>query len=345
MNARKKIIDVRSDTVTRPTPAMLEAMFSAEVGDDVFEEDPTIKKLESKTAAMFGHEAALFCPSGTMTNQVGIRILTQPQQEIILDQGAHIYFHEGGGLASNSGLSVRLLNGDRGRINPQQITDNINPVQNLHQPISSVVAVENTHNKGGGSYYTFAQLKAIVDTCRHNNLKVHLDGARIFNALTETGDDVTETGKMFDTVSVCMSKGLGAPVGSLLVSSAENILKAKRVRKSYGGGMRQAGYLAAACIYALDNNIGRLKEDHKRAKIIGDVLKSKSWVTDMLPVDTNIIVFQLAAEKPVTEFLNYLSNKNIKAVPFGKQLVRMVTHLDFDDDMLEELITAINTFH
>jgi threonine aldolase len=337
-------MDLRSDTVTQPTPEMLEAMFAAEVGDDVFDEDPTIKKLEQKTADIFGHEAALFCPSGTMTNQIGVRILTQPQHEIMCDKGAHIYFHEGGGLASNSGLSVRLLDGDRGRISSQQIIDNINPIQNIHQPISSLVAVENTHNKGGGSYYTLEMLRDIATTARKNNLKLHLDGARIFNALTETKDDPKETGKLFDTISVCLSKGLGAPVGSVLVSSTENILKAKRVRKSIGGGMRQAGYLAAACIFALDHNISRLKEDHRRAKEIGKSIQSLSYVKEMLPVDTNMIVFTLNDDKPIQTFLNHLLNHNIKAVQFGKQTVRMVTHLHITDQDIEMLAKALKSF-
>ena len=338
------MIDLRSDTVTKPTPGMLEAMFAANVGDDVFDEDPTIKELEKKVADLFGHEASLFCPSGTMTNQIGVRILTQPQEEILIDKGAHIYFHEGGGLASNSQLSIRLLDGDRGRITPQQIIDNINPIQNLHQPITSIVAVENTHNKGGGSYYSLQQLKDISETARKNKLKIHLDGARIFNALTETKDNTVELGKLFDTISVCLSKGLGAPVGSMLVSSSENILKAKRVRKSIGGGMRQAGYLAAAGIYALNNHVKRLKEDHKRASLIGEELKKLSYVEYVLPVDTNIVVFKLIDEKPIDAFLKYLLSNDIKAVPFGKQLIRMVTHLDFTDDMLEIVVKILRSY-
>jgi threonine aldolase len=330
-------MDLRSDTVTQPTPEMLKAMFNAVVGDDVFDEDPTIKKLEQKTAEMFGHEAALFCPSGTMTNQLGVKILTQPGQEIMCDKEAHIFFHEGGGLAANSGLSARLLNGDRGRISPQQIIDNINPIQNLHQPVSSVVAIENTHNKGGGAYYTLERMKDISETARKNKLKLHLDGARIFNALTETKNNTGEVGKLFDTISVCLSKGLGSPVGSVLISNSENILQAKRIRKRIGGGMRQAGYLAAACIYALDHHVDRLKDDHRRAKEIGKAVNSLPFVEEMLPVDTNMIVFRLKEDKPVTEFLNELVKNNVRAVPFGKQTVRMVTHLHITDEDVERL--------
>ena len=338
------LIDLRSDTVTRPSKDMLEAMFTAEVGDDVFDEDPTVKELEAKASSLFNKEAGLFCPSGTMTNQISIRILTQPQQEIICDKGAHIYYYEGGGIASNSGLSMRLLEGDRGRISVSQIEDNINPPDNIHQPFTSLVAIENTCNKGGGSFYTLQEMKALSDVSRKNNLKIHLDGARIFNAIAETGDSTLEIGKLFDTISICLSKGLGAPVGSLVLSSAENIKRAKRVRKSFGGGMRQSGYLAAAGIYALDNNIKRLTEDHRRAKIIYQALTSLSYINEILPVDTNIIVFSLIDEKPIEHFLNYLTENNIKAVAFGKQTVRMVTHLDFTDEMLDKLILVLNKY-
>ena len=342
MNA--SLIDLRSDTVTRPSKEMLEMMFSAQVGDDVFDEDPTVKALEAKASSLFGKEAGLFCPSGTMTNQISIRILTQPQQEVICDKGAHIYYYEGGGIASNSGLSMRLLEGDRGRISVSQIEDNINPPDNIHQPFTSLVAIENTCNKGGGSFYTLQQMKALSEVSRKNNLKIHLDGARIFNAIAETGDSTLEIGKLFDTISICLSKGLGAPVGSLVLSSAENIKRAKRVRKSFGGGMRQSGYLAAAGIYALDNNIKRLTEDHRRAKIIYQALTSLSYINEILPVDTNIIVFSLIDEKPIEHFLNYLTENNIKAVAFGKQTVRMVTHLDFTDEMLDKLILVLNKY-
>jgi threonine aldolase len=337
------LIDLRSDTVTRPTPGMLEAMFNAEVGDDVFDEDPTVKKLEDKTAKMFGKEAALFCPSGTMTNQIGIRILTNPQEEIICDKLSHIYYYEGGGIASNSGLSMRLVDGDRGRFTPEQIEENINPL-NIHQPLTSLVSIENTSNKGGGSYYTFAQLNSLADVSRKHNLKLHLDGARIFNAVTETKDDILSIGQLFDTISVCLSKGLGAPVGSLILSTKENIARAKRVRKSFGGGMRQSGYLAAAGIYALDNHINRLKDDHIRATSIGNLLSSLPFVESMLPVETNIIVFTISDSIPLNNFLDYLSSNNIKAVIFGRQTVRLVTHLDFTDDMLTELTAALKAY-
>ncbi len=338
------LIDLRSDTVTRPTPPMLEAMFSARVGDDVFDEDPTVKELEAKAAALFSMEAGLFCPSGTMTNQIGIRILTQPQQEVICDKGSHIYYYEGGGIASNSGLSARLLDGDRGRITPQQIEENINPPESIHQPFTSLVSIENTCNKGGGSYYNLQQMIDISAKSRKHNLKIHLDGARIFNAIAETGDSTKEIGQLFDTISICLSKGLGAPVGSLILSSHENIKMAKRVRKGFGGGMRQSGYLAAAGIYALNHHVERLKEDHKRATVIGDSLKSLSYIDDIMPVETNIVVFRLKQEVSLLHFLDYLSINNIKAVQFGKQTIRMVTHLDFNDLMLDILISVLKDY-
>ncbi|MFZ7115924.1 MAG: threonine aldolase family protein [Bacteroidota bacterium] len=340
----EKLIDLRSDTVTRPTPAMREAMFNAVVGDDVFDEDPTVKALEEKAAKLFSHDEAIFCPSGTMTNQIGIRVLTQPQEEVICDKLSHIYYYEGGGVASNSGISMRLVDGDRGRISAQQVAENINPPDNIHQPLTSLVSIENTSNKGGGSYYNLKQLSEVSEVARKNNLKLHLDGGRIFNAVVETKDSTKEIGKLFDTISICLSKGLGAPVGSLLISSKENIRKAKRVRKAFGGGMRQSGFLAAAGIYALDNNVERLREDHARAKQIENVLNELNYIENILPVDTNIIVFKLTDDKPIADFLKYLSDKNIKAVQFGKQIVRFVTHLDFTDDMLETLSKTLKNY-
>ncbi len=334
-------IDLRSDTVTKPTQGMFEAMMNAQVGDDVFDEDPTVKELEAKAANLLGHEAALFCPSGTMTNQIGIRILTQPQQEIICDKLAHIYYYEGGGIASNSGLSMRLIDGNRGRITASQIADNINPPESIHQPLTTLVALENTSNKGGGSFYFLEEIKSIHKEVKKNNLKFHLDGARLFNALIETKDSVLETGKLFDTISICLSKGLGAPIGSLLISSKENIQKAKRVRKAFGGGMRQSGYLAAAGIYALDHHIERLKDDHKNAKEIESILKKCNYVEEIFQVETNIIVFRISDNKSVPHFLNYLSNNKIHALQFGKQLVRFVTHLDFTEAMLSPLEVAL----
>jgi len=337
------MIDLRSDTITRPGKAMLEAMMSAEVGDDVFDGDPTVNALQEKAAAMFGMEAGLYCPSGTMTNQIAIRIQTQPQQEVICDKRSHIYNHEGGGLAYNSMVSVCLVDGDRGRIIPEHISENIRP-DDIHYPITSLVCIENTVNKGGGSYYTSKQIEDIYNVCKQHDLNLHLDGARIFNAILETGQTPQELGQYFSTISICLSKGLGAPVGSLLLSSFENIKKAKRIRKVFGGAMRQSGYLAAAGIYALDHNIERLKEDHRRARILGTILEHHPNVKYVLPVDTNIVIFGLNDELTSQQFITGLGKKGLLAIPFGPQEVRFVTHLDFDDTMLDKTEEILKAF-
>lgn len=334
------IIDWRSDTVTKPSKGMLEVMQNAKVGDDVFEEDPTVAELEQKTAAIFGMEAGLFCPSGTMTNQIALKILTQPSDEVICDKTAHIYNYEGGGLASNSLISVRLIDGERGLITPTQVEDCIQP-DNIHYPVSKVVSVENTCNRGGGSVYTLSQLKAIHQTAKKHNLYYHLDGARVFNALTVTNDNPTEYGKMFDTISVCLSKGLGAPIGSVLLANKDLIKKAKRVRKVFGGGMRQAGFIAAAGIYAIENNIKRMAEDHKKVKALENVLKTQFFVKEILPVETNIVVFKLIDTVLQDKFINELAEKGVKVAAFGKQTIRLVAHLDIDDLMLEKTIEIL----
>ncbi|NNM95694.1 MAG: aminotransferase class I/II-fold pyridoxal phosphate-dependent enzyme [Bacteroidia bacterium] len=334
------LIDLRSDTVTRPTPEMLKYMFSARVGDDVYKEDPSINELQEKTAKIFGKEAGLFCPSGTMTNQCAIKAHTQPGDEVICDVSAHIFNYEGGGMAFNSGVQAKLVNGDRGRFTAKQVEEVLHP-QADWLPRTSLVCIENTSNRGGGSYYRLQDVKEIAEVSHKNNLALHLDGARIFNALTETGESPLEYGKLCDSISVCFSKGLGAPVGSVILGSHEFIGKARRVRKLFGGGMRQGGYLAAAAIYALDNHIGRLKEDHKRAKILGDVLKTNSMILDMLPVETNIIIFTLSDGITAEKFVQLLGRQNILVSATGKQTVRMVTHLDFTDPMLEIVEKAI----
>jgi len=333
------MIDLRSDTVTRPTPAMLEVMMQAKVGDDVFGEDPTVHNLEEKTAQMFGMEAGLFCPSGTMTNQIAIRAQTQPQQEIICDQRSHIYLYEGGGLAYISLVSVRLLNGDRGILSPEMIAENINP-DNVHFPETSLVSLENTMNKGGGACYTLSQIKAISEICQKHSLALHLDGARVFNALLSTGNSPAQYGKLFSSISVCLSKGLGAPVGSVLIGSADLIRRARRIRKVFGGGMRQAGYLAAAGIHALDHHIKRLSEDHERAKALANALRECDYVTSVMPVETNIVIATLKDITPA-QFLSQLEEKGVKAVAFGKKDVRFVTHLDFTDEQLAEVTETL----
>jgi threonine aldolase len=303
------MIDFRSDTVTKPTEEMLAAMFTAKVGDDVFGEDETINALEEKCALMFGMENAMFCPSGTMSNQIAIKCFTQPLDEVITDQTAHIYRYEGGGIMFNSGASVRLLNGDRGRITAEMIESEINPIGNVHHPHSSLVVLENTVNRGGGSYYTLDEIEPIYHLCKLKGLKLHLDGARLFNALAATGDHTKSYGKYFDGISICLSKGLGAPVGSVLLGSNDTIKYARRIRKVLGGGMRQAGFLAAAGIYALDHHVDRLAIDHSNAKRIADVLLDLPFVKSIMPVDTNIIIFELTDKKNADHFVALLANK------------------------------------
>src|ERR1700748_2929594 len=305
-------VDLRSDTITKPTPGMLEAMMSARVGDDVFGEDDTVNQLETKSAGMFGMEAGLFCPSGTMTNQIAIKCFTQPLDELIADQTAHVYRYEGGGIAFNSAVSTRLLNGDRGRITAGMIAPEIN-AENIHYPHTSLVVLENTVNKGGGSCYTLEDIKPIAALCQERKLKLHLDGARIFNALAYTGDKAVDYGKYFDGISVCLSKGLGAPVGSVFLADKETIKYARRIRKVFGGGMRQAGFLAAAGIYALDHHVERLKIDHAHAQILADELQKCSWVTGVLPVETNLVLFD--TKEPAAEVSKKLAENGIRALP------------------------------
>ncbi|SDC61823.1 L-threonine aldolase [Algoriphagus faecimaris] len=328
------LIDLRSDTLTRPSPGMKEAMFAAPVGDDVFGEDPTVNALEEKIAKRFGVEAAIFCPSGTMTNQIAIRLHTQIQTEVICHKYSHIYLYEGGGIMANSLASVKLLDGNLGKITAAQVAESINP-DDVHAPETTLVSLENTMNKGGGSIYTLDEVKPIAALCQEKGIKLHLDGARLFNALVETGDSPADWGAHFDTISICLSKGLGCPVGSVLVGSKADIKRARKVRKAFGGGMRQAGFMAAAGIYALDHQVERLKEDHIRARALGEMLSKLSVVSEVFPVSTNIVIARLEGVSP-EEFMKKLSDLRIKSVKFGKDLVRFVTHLDFGDEHLEE---------
>lgn len=335
------VVDLRSDTVTKPTAGMLEAMMRAEVGDDVFGEDPTARKLEETCARMLGMDAGVYCPSGTMTNQIGIKVLTQPYDEVICYKGAHIYKYEGGGLAGNSNVGVRLLSGDRGRISAAEVSANINSTADPHLPASSVVALENTVVREAGSYYTLKQIDEVTGFARSKGLKTHLDGARLFNALTETGDQPEAIGRYFDTVSICLSKGLGAPVGSVLVCKKEYEAKARRMRKVFGGGMRQVGYLAAAGLYALQHHIDRLKEDHVRAREIGKTAGTLSYVKSVMPVDTNIVIFELDSRVTPEQFLKELSGRGVKALAFSATEIRMVTHLDIDDSMVDKTMDVL----
>jgi threonine aldolase len=331
-------VDLRSDTVTKPTPGMMDAMMNAKVGDDVFGEDETINELERKTAAIFGMEAGIFCPSGTMTNQIGIKCFTQPLDELIADQTSHVYRYEGGGIAFNSSVSTRLLNGHLGKITAEMIEPEINAI-NDHYPRTSLVVLENTSNRGGGSCYTLEEIKPIAALCKSRGLKLHLDGARIFNALVKTGDNAADYGKYFDGISVCLSKGLGAPVGSVLLSSKETIKYARRVRKVFGGGMRQAGFLAAAGIYALDHHVERLKIDHAHAQILAEALSKNKHITNVLPVETNIVLFD--TDEPAASFLEKLAAQGIKALPTAPNRIRFVLHLDVHPEQVEHVVRVL----
>lgn len=334
------MINLISDTVTKPTPGMLQAMMTAEVGDDVFGEDPTVNALEAKAAALFGKEAALFCPSGTMTNQIALKVHTQPLDEVICDEYSHIYQYEVGGYAFNSGIGVNLIKGTNGKITAGQLAAAIKPVYDW-LPISKLVVLENTCNKGGGSFYTLDEIRPIQKVCQERGLALHLDGARVFNALVETGETTQETGELFDSISICLSKGLGTPVGSLLIGTKAFIRQARRVRKAMGGGMRQAGFLAAAGIYALDNHVERLKEDNDRAKNLGEVLEKLAYVDNVRPVQSNIVIFDLKTPWSAESYLARLAEEGIKASAFGPQTVRFVTHLDVTAEMIDQVVKVI----
>ncbi|MGB1318103.1 MAG: threonine aldolase family protein [Flavobacteriales bacterium] len=330
------IIDLRSDTVTKPTPEMLEFMFKANVGDDVFNEDPSVNQLQSLAAEMFGMEAAIFCPSGTMTNQIAVKAHTQPGDELICETGAHLYYYEGGGIAANSGVTTRTLTGNRGVFTADQLSDVLRP-SDVHFPKPSLVSIENTCNRGGGKIFDFNEIQKIKVVCENEGLKLHLDGARLFNALMAENRAPKEIGNTFDSVSICLSKGLGAPVGSLLLGSQKLIEQAYRIRKVFGGGMRQAGYLASAGIFALENNVNRLSESHRLAKDIESVLENCEYVSGVLEVETNIIVFELKKHISTDEFLDYLKENEILAFAVGNQNIRFVTHLSVPTQALDQI--------
>ncbi|HRE37483.1 MAG TPA: GntG family PLP-dependent aldolase [Chitinophagaceae bacterium] len=335
------VIDFRSDTVTKPTQGMLEAMFKAKVGDDVFGEDPSINELEAMVTEMFGMEAAIFCPSGTMTNQIAIKCHTQPGDEVICDESSHIYQYEGGGIAFNSGASVKLLAGNRGRINVEQVATAIQP-DDPHRAHTSMVSLENTSNRGGGSCYDFKEIKKISSLCKEKGLAFHLDGARLWNALIAKKESPKQYGEAFDSISLCLSKSLGCPVGSLLLGKKDFIKKARRIRKVFGGGMRQAGFLAAAGIYALQNNIERLAEDHEHAAQIAGVIAGKQFVKFVLPVETNIIIFELDESITAPGLVSKLKEYNILGYAISQNRVRLVLHLDINAEMVKKTIEVFN---
>lgn len=329
-----KIVDLRSDTVTKPSAAMREFMFQAEVGDDVFGEDPAINELEIYAAELFGKEAGLYCSSGTQTNQIAIAVYCKPGTEVICHEDAHIYKYEGGGIARNAGASVRMMRDNNGMLTPDFVKRYINP-DNFHLPITALVSVEDTMNRAGGRVYGFQNILDIKEVCEQNNLPLHLDGARVFNALAVNGIDVKTYGAAFDSISICLSKGLGAPVGSVLVGSKDFIHQARRVRKVFGGGMRQAGIIAAGGLYALKNNVTRLTDDHRRAQILAHVLENCAWVAEVWSVETNIIVVRIKETLKTAEILHKLELNGVKGIEFGEDLIRFVTHLDIHDEDLE----------
>ena len=335
------MIDFRSDTVTVPTQEMRDFMLHAPVGDDVFAEDPTVNELEKYSAELLGFEAGLYCSSGTQTNQIAINVHTRPGGEVICHQESHIYKYEGGGIAKNSGASVRLLTGNRGRITANEVQQWINPVNDVHYPVTQLVSIEDTANRGGGAIYDFNEIKKLRELTKSLNLPLHLDGARVFNALVENNVNYQEYGQQFDSISICLSKGLGAPVGSVLLGSKDFIKKAHRVRKVFGGGMRQAGIIAAGGLYALKNNIERLKEDHANAKALELALSSLSWVESVIPVETNIVVACLKDASKLTELIDKLKQKNILAMPFGPGMMRMVTHLNVSKSDIDQTIVVL----
>jgi threonine aldolase len=335
------IIDLRSDTITKPTKGMLEAMLSAKVGDDVYKEDPTVNALEERIATMFGKKTALFFPTGSMANQAAIKLHTNPGEQVICDKYAHIYNYEGGGASFNSGVSCKLIDGNRGMFNSDQVLESINPPDFYHSPLTRLVAVENTTNKGGGACWNFEEIKKIRTVCNEHNLGYHLDGARLWNALVNTNETALQYGEVFDTISVCLSKGLGCPIGSVLVGDEDIMKGAIRIRKIFGGGMRQVGYLAAAGLYALDHHIDRLKQDHNKAKEIGEVLGNLSQIKTVEPIETNIIIFELDPDVNETVFVQNLAKNNIHIIGMGGGKLRIVTHLNYTDAMHEKLLSIL----
>ena len=333
-------IDLRSDTVTRPCPAMLEAMNSAQVGDAVFGDDPSVLELESFAAHLFGMKGALFCPSGTMSNQIAIKSHTRPGDQMICDETAHVYVYEGGGAALHSGISCKLMRGDGGRFSAKDVAAAVNP-DDPHYPHTRLVSIENTCNKGGGKIWDFDEIRRISSVCNEHDLRLHLDGARVFNAIVETGKTPQDFGEVFDSISVCLSKGLGAPVGSLLLGGVEFIHEANRMRKAFGGGMRQAGYLAAAGLFALKNNIERLADDHCNAKRLSEALVVSSLSGNALPPETNLVMFDFETPKALASTMERLAGEDILTVAMGPRRMRLVTHQDITDEMMDRALEIL----
>ncbi len=334
------IVDLRSDTVTRPTAGMLTAMLKARTGDDVFGEDPSVNELEARAAALFSMEAALYCPTGTMSNQIAIKCHVQPGDEVICEKQAHVYIYEGGGIAFNSGSQVRAIEGDRGRIDAAQVAASINP-DDVHKARTSLVCLENTSNRGGGSCYTIGEMKKIREVCDRAQLKLHLDGARLFNAIVAGSGSPGEYGEIFHSVSICLNKGLGCPIGSILLGTAPFIRQARRIRKVFGGGMRQAGFMAAAGLYALEHHIGRLEEDHRHARQIAAALAEKDFTGHILPVDTNIILFRVAPSHDAPTLAARFKEQGVLVIAISPREIRLVTHLDVSPAGVDHTIGVI----
>ncbi|MCM8569940.1 aminotransferase class I/II-fold pyridoxal phosphate-dependent enzyme [Gramella jeungdoensis] len=337
-----KEIDLRSDTVTRPTKEMLQAIMTAKVGDDVYKEDPTVNELEKKLAEMFGKDEALFFPTGSMTNQAAIKLHTQPGEQLICDKWAHVYNYEGGGVSFNSGVSCKLVDGDRGMITAEQVEESINPPDFYHSPLTTLVCLENTTNKGGGACYDLEEIKKIRQVCNKHELGLHLDGARLFNALVKKGESAKDYGKLFDTISVCLSKGLGTPMGSVLIGDSRLMKNAIRIRKVLGGGMRQIGFMAAAGVYALENHVERLAKDHQRATEIAEVLEEQKYVGKVEPVETNIVIFYLENVSMEESFMKQLADNDIRISNMGQGKLRIVTHLDYTQEMHERFLETLH---
>ncbi len=336
-----KIIDLRSDTVTRPSNEMRQAMAAAEVGDDVFGDDPTVKQLEQYVAELFQRPASLYVPSGTMGNQISLKAQTEPGWELLCDRDCHVVNYEVAGPAVHSGLLVNLLTTERGMVTADMVRNNIRPI-NLHCPLTKIVTLENTHNRHGGTVLPLDEIKRVREVCDEFGLILHLDGARIWNAHVATGISLAELTAPFDSVSVCLSKGLGAPVGSMILGSEEFIEKCRRVRKLFGGGMRQAGIIAAGGLYAVKHNIERLAEDHANARYLAEEMnRMPLFSVDLSRVETNIVLIDIAEPESADSVLARMKEVGVWAVPFGPQRIRMVTHLDVSKADCEEAIGRV----
>jgi threonine aldolase len=336
-------IDLRSDTVTKPTKGMLDYMMNAQVGDDVYKEDPSVNQLETYLADVFGMDTALYFPTGSMSNQAAIKLHTQPGEQLICDKWAHVYNYEGGGVSFNSGVSCKLVDGDKGKITAQLVEEAINPPDFYHSPLTSLVCLENTTNKGGGACYDLETIHAIRAVCDKHGLGLHLDGARLYNAIVANNHDPKDFGSAFDTISLCLSKGLGAPMGTVLMGNAEVMKNAMRVRKVLGGGMRQVGYMAAAAYYALHHHVDRLHIDHQRAKEIEAILQQHPLVKSVDHVETNIVIFNLQPHLDEAEFMKTLEEKGIRISNMGNGKMRLVTHLDYTQEQHDYFLDSITS--